>query len=760
MSTRLLPAAALAVMTTSLFAEMDAAWIWSEGRGVARVFRNVVDCEKEIETEIDVTADFRYVLKIDGKIVGRGPDRDVPADWTYRTYPVRLGCGRHVFEAVVYHGGDKPLAQTSYAAGFLLRAHGCLDVALTTGKGPWKAADVDWFGYAADGVTGGAFGAGKPNVSRGSSPEFRRLDDADFGPVSVVRWERGENAYFHRQRGWRLSAAKLPCQMEAPFTATGMSFPMVCAAGGTLERVLALGNYRTAYPFLRVKGGKGAKIKVAWSESARKLAAGDFFEDVYLPDGGEDVFTTSWLRSGTIVRIRVETAAEPLQIVALDFVETRYPLDGGGSFECDLPWVADVLRICRRGLEVCAHEGVYDCPFYEQLTYLGDARVQFLAHAALTSDDRLQKRCLELFSRSRDVDGMMPMNAPCDGPWSPSATYTMIYPIALADYLTWHADREWLMRQYPGLVATMAGLSSHVNGDGLLEGLPGWCFIDWADWRPGGRHLGAGPEAGKVSAIENLFYILALDSARKVAEACGERAFAADCAERRERGKASLLNAFWDADRGAIADDPGRSRFSEHAQALAILADALCPEDSRRIFRFLLEEPSLVRVSVYFSHYLFEAFAKMERTDLILERLAPWCGYVKAGYCTPLETTEPSRSDCHGWGGHPVFDFPRHFLGIEPMGHFFESVRIAPNPASLGRIKCAMPSPKGMIDVDLEFAGAEVKGTVKLPAGLDGTFQWSGREIQLEGGASHCVDSSVRQANLTRGREKTKRKGQ
>ena len=730
---KLFVAAVVLVPAFAAGQDVTAAWIWSEGNGYARIFRNDFELKEPVTDAVEVSADYRYVLKLDGKIIGRGPDRDVVSDWTFRSYDLQLGKGHHSLEAVVYHGGDKPLAQESYAAGFLVRGRGAFAPILTTGTGDWRAADVSGFRYG--GSTGGAFGAGLPNIVEGSSPEFRELPDAAFGPVTLVRKEEGANVLHHRFPGWRLSETRLPPQTATPFKAGANEFPFTLSARSEREVIVSFGDYYTAYPFLRTKGGKGAEIKVAWAESRKKLDRGECFEDTYLLDGGEGVFSTSWLRAGTIVRLKVKTAEDPLEVTGLDFTESRYPLDGPGRFSCDDPTIDPVLRLCRRGLEVCAHEGVYDCPFYEQLTYLGDTRVQFLAQNAITADDRLQKRCLELFSRSRGVDGMMPMNAPCDGPQSSSATYTMIYPIELGDYLAWHADREWLARQVPGLAATMEGLAAFENAEGLLENLPGWCFIDWTNWVPGGAHPGAGPEAGRLSAIENLFYVLALDSAARVMRACGRPEHAAAYAMRREKCARAILGTFWDETCGAVADGADGRNFSEHAQVLAILADVLSAEQKARALKFMLEEPTLRRVTVYFSHYLFEALGRMGRTDLILKRLDLWRDYVRAGYVTPPEMPEPTRSDCHGWGGHPVYNLPRYLAGVEPVGDFFQSVRIAPNPVGLKRIDCAVPCPKGTIEVKLEFDGDDISGTVALPQGLDGVFEWKGLRQALSGGA-------------------------
>ena len=49
----------------------------------------------------------------------------------------------------------------------------------------------------------------------------------------------------------------------------------------------------------------------------------------------------------------------------------------------------------------CAHEHYEDCPYYEQLQYIGDTRVQALISYAATGDGSLGRQALLHFDRSR-----------------------------------------------------------------------------------------------------------------------------------------------------------------------------------------------------------------------------------------------------------------------------------------------------------------------------------------------------------------------
>ncbi len=97
---------------------------------------------------LHVTGDERYVLSIDGVRVSRGPDRSDIEHWSFSTYDVQLEDGEHSAEAIVWSTGEHaPQAQLSWHAGFLLRAEGEYDGALTTGRGNWEVLALTGLGF-------------------------------------------------------------------------------------------------------------------------------------------------------------------------------------------------------------------------------------------------------------------------------------------------------------------------------------------------------------------------------------------------------------------------------------------------------------------------------------------------------------------------------------------------------------------------------------------------------------------------------------
>ena len=308
----------------------------------------------------------------------------------------------------------------------------------------------------------------------------------------------------------------------------------------------------------------------------------------------------------------------------------------------------------------------------------------------------------------------------------------MIWPWMLHDYALWRNDPAWLRERLTGLRALMEALETEQDADGLLAKPPGWLFADWvpgweAGWAPGQLE-------GRRSALVNLQYLITLQRAAELEAWLGEPTMARRWSDAAEKLVGVINRRFWDKPRGLWADDVAHKSFSQHAQALAVIAGLRVPDPTKWADA---AANGLAAATIYFQHYLFEALGKAGRADLVLEKLEMWRGLVKQGFKTPIEHPEPSRSDCHAWGAHPVFHLHATVAGIRPAAPGFKQVRIAPQPGRLTKIDTALPHPRGKVKLRAEFAGERVDATVELPAGTTGVFVWRGQEIALRAGKQH-----------------------
>ena len=770
--------------------EIDAAsWIWiadgtREDQDYVR-FRCDFEGTAGEKLAFDVSADERFILFLDGREIARGPHRGIPGHWYYQSYETSVGAGQHRMEALVFTlGKHAPRAQMTIEPAFIFKAEGVYHRRLTTGYGPWRAAHVEGTRMTDRGDSR-TFSVGDQCTVSGAGIEDALPPDSAFGAVKVVRGPVVKHAYGANAEKWQLFPTERPDQMRAArrpgvfragrdgadarayFAADDARHGKVDQFNALLKESRAvvvppnaefvvlwdLGDYYCAYPRLTVSGGRGARITWGWNESLRdlkgvKLDRNAFvgknfahaFTDEFLPDGrARGVFTVPWWRCGRWCLISVKTASEALELVDLEFHETRYPLDVTGSFECDDPTIAPVIAICRRGMEMCMHEMYFDCPRYEQQMYPGDTRVEMLTANCLTSDSRLTRFAAGIFGYGRQPEGFVPMNYPCRFKQE-STTYSLIWAYMFRDYMMNHEDVEWIRAQLPAIRGMLDATGQSADADGLIKDLPGWSFMDWVpSWSVGNAPAGQPGEG--ISSLNNLIYLYSLQCVAELEEVLGDADYATLWRHRAERLAKALVARFWDEKRSLMADTVAHDRFSEHAQCLSILCGILSPSQRAAAFNGLVADQDLARMTVYFSHYLFETYIEFGRADLFLKRLDLWRGYVKDGLKTPMESPayydeskqawhEP-RSDCHAWGSHPIYHLHTGVAGVKSTSPFFRTVKVAPQPAGLKFIKSRTPHPRGQIECDFKFNGDGVEGKVTLPAGITGEFIWKGAASPL-----------------------------
>jgi len=733
------------------------------------------------KAKIDVSADERFILLLDGREIARGPHRGMPDRWFYATYELDLALGEHVLEAVAWQfGAHAPYAQLSWRGGFALKAAGEYDALLTTGKAAWEVAELFNTKLTGQGDSA-AWGVGSETVSRGCS--FLGEEPKEWKKPVVVRDARDKpNEVGVRLPGWlayptaipdQLSAVRRPGEFKAAhdglaelrYAAADAKHPAVvslnallregCAftvpANSELRAVWDLGDYYCAYPELTLSGGAGAEVRWEWNESLRDakgmkgdraaFAGKDFgraFGDRFVCDGRNRAeFTAPWWRCGRWCQFEIKTGAEPLTFVSLSVRETRYPTESTARFECDDPSIASVRRICTRAQQMCSHEMFFDCPYFEQQMYPGDSRVQFLVTAAMHADPRLVRQALSIFAEAQRSNGFMPMNFPTCA-LQESCTYTMCWIYMLRDWMWWRTDADALKAWLPNMRRAISGLERCETAEGFIGRMPGWSFVDYTpNWYNGLPPRG---KADDLSAAENLQYLYAIRCAAEVERTVGLVPLAGVYSAKADALAAKIRAKFWCAEREMLSDVSEKTIFSEQVQSLAVVAGVLTPEEGRGALLAVFAGKDVTPVTVYFSHYLFDACFKCGLADEFFRRLDLWRSYVAANMSTlqemPPHGGRDPRSDCHAWGAHPLYHLQAHVAGVKPSKPFFAEVRVAPQPGPLKFVKAATPTPHGLVEEYLKFADGKVCGTVTLPTGLFGKFAWNGAEIRLVPGAN------------------------
>jgi len=739
---------------------------------------------------VHVSGDQRFVLQVNGRRVGIGPSRGDILFWRFETFDLApfLEPGANLLTALVWNFGTQaPAAQISDRTGFVVQGDGdgeraantdaSWDCAPEPGHQPWPegmtplheeeptyivvgpgerldASLYDW-GWAAPPSAGAPAGRWKPavvsaqafprTISEGPgyqlTPDGRQLVPDELPPME-----------------YRDDASGSVVKVEGAAIEGFPSGPARIAANSKASLLIDRKTLVTAYPELAFSGGRGARVRVGyqeallepdkpWRKGNRDLFEGKRFvgyQDEILPDGGASrVFHSLWWRTWRYMKIDVETAAEPLTLDRLAVHFTAYPFEERGRFDAGDATLKRLWDVGWRTARSCAHETYFDCPYYEQLQYVGDTRIQALVSYAVGGDDRLARQAIDSFDRSRRSDGITYSRYP-SAPQQFIPTFSLLWVGMVHDYWMWRDDPAFLRRQLAGTRTVLDWFAERQRPDGLVGRLPWWNFVDWTS----GFEAGVPPQdADGGSVAISLQLALALREAAELEAALGEPARAARYRASADRIATSVRGLAWSETRGLVADAPSKSRFSQQANILALLAGAEPPGQEKPLLERLLAmprpsikapaaagsaPPDVARASVYFRFYLSRALEALGEGDRYLPELEPWREMLDVGLTTFAEIPDVgTRSDCHAWSAHPNYDLLRTVAGLKPGAPGFATLRVEPHLGTLERLDATLPHAKGPIRVSYRREGQALAATVTLPAGLNGDFAWRGFKRKL-----------------------------
>ena len=746
-------------------------------------YRLIFQVETAATARVHVTADERYELFLDGQRIGRGPERGDRLHWFFETRDIELDAGEHTLVARVWSFGDiAPHAQCSVRHGFLLAAEATWTDRLSTGKAEWQAKPLGGYTFRSDETAwgvgpfvdadGGAMDTGAERGEGENWAEVKSLGPAvstaaamwsdepllhpailepmyeAVVPAPSVRYVGAADSFDAPAPPLR-TKDHLPDEAEgwqALFSGTPLTIPP-----RTIRRVVCdLEQYYCAYPTVKASGGAGAVLSIQWAESLfdeppspngqfgvkgdRNAVADKSFRgvgDTYRFSGGpEQVFETPWWRAGRYVEILLRTVDAPVTLSTLRFTETRYPLEMESELSASDERLSDVAAIGLRAMQMCSHETYMDCPYYEQMMYVGDTRLEALVTYAVTRDDGLPRKALRMFDASRLTNGLTQSRYPCRNPQL-IPPYSLWHACMVYDYALWRGDREFVLGLMPGVRGVLDHFLGCVRDDGLLQAPAGWNFVDWVP----GISWGQLPECdGGVSGVLNWHLVLTLNRVALLEEWIGEPELASRCRRRAEELARRVDAAFWNERHGLYADDLAQRHFSEHAQSLAVLSGHLPPQRIEPLRIGLTRAEDLARTTIYFMHYLFEAYRELNLPDALFDRLRLWRDLPALGFRTTPEMPEPTRSDCHAWGAHPIYHFFATVLGIRPAAMGFEEVVIRPQLGPLEWARGRMVHPAGFIEADLRRERDGIAGVIRLPPGVRGRALCNGESVPIREG--------------------------
>jgi len=417
----------------------------------------------------------------------------------------------------------------------------------------------------------------------------------------------------------------------------------------------------------------------------------------------------------------------PVKLHGLRAIFNSYPQAHRGGFSCSDAKLDRIWQAGAQTLRCCSEDTYTDCPTYEQVLWVGDARNEALVDWATNGDPRLWYRCLELAGQSLEFSALTLSQIPSS--WrNVIPAWCFLWMRSCLEYLLFTGDVVGSRRLLEFVARSAEGVEKHLDVRGLFD-IRAWNMFDWAEMDT--------PSNGVVTH-QNCLAVLALREAAEMA-----RLLEADGLAEKWISIADLLSAainlhLWNHDMRAYTDclrDGVHSHvFSQQTQTVALISGVASGECAARCRSIVHNPPEgfVTAGSPFFEFFLLEALQVENRVQEFLDTIrSDWGFMIDMGATTFWEMWSGrvgrlTRSHCHGWSAAPTYFLSTYVLGVRPLEPGFSVAMVAPHPADLTWCRGTMPSPAGDIQVQWEncpgepfrlnvIAPEEIEVRVRLP---------------------------------------------
>jgi Glycogen debranching enzyme len=735
----------------------DSKWISQENSSYDenKIFlfrRNFNVNEENVKLCVRVSADSRYKLYVNEKLVSLGPCKGDRWITHYETVDLTdyldNGCNiisaevLHFANFIAYSGNHKEgpfsIRRTSKAAflleGILLDKEGNVIEDLSTDT-KWKVQQEEGIRFITPSFSeiSGAFEhVDFKNMTQNWRSKV--FDDAKWMSAEVITSsfiDKFSAGKYGSLTPWILKESPIPqlIRVEKHFesvTKADIDKNILTALllgkvdirilpGTCCSFELDAGELTTGYLKLKIENGKGSIIKILYSECYESDVDGRFIKqvrdnnlgvlrgdyDLLELDGRDINYETYWFRTFRFIRIEVSTGAQELLLKDIHYLETGYPLETEGAFESSDRAHSKMWDISLRTLKRCMHETYEDCPYYEQLQYIMDSRLEMLFTYQISRDDRLARKCINDFHSSLNPDGLLHASYP--------SILRQIIPgfclhwiFMLEDHLMYFGDIDFIKKYRPTMDAVLGWFDRRIMGNGLIGTTGYWAFVDWVE----GWDQSSVPTANRVGPITvySLMYACALQSAAYINKITGREGISKEYLTRIREVISAVNKCCYDENKKLFTDGPSVPEFSQHVQVWAVLCGAVEEDEARNLMLRMLGM-DISKVSYAMSFFLFRALEKSGLYSKVDDLMDPWRTLISMNLTTWVEDPVTLRSECHGWGAVQLYEFPAMILGVKPAGLGYGKIKIQPHIGKLKYAKGVVSTIRGAVSVDWKIEG-------------------------------------------------------
>lgn len=718
---------------------------------------------------VHISADNRYWLFVNGKRICTGSAKGDVQHWQFESLDLApyLSAGKNTFAIAVWNFGEfRSASQFTAGTGLVVQGNGEQERIVDTDN-TWLVCENT--AYTPVFENHKYIGGREIFFGPRYTPNWEQLtaDESNYSKAKIVDIAAPMAVSSAAKRKLVQRTIPLPVMREERFASirnkeeNGIKEDFIKGTGAQFfgewannSILVDLGHLTTAFPEIKVSGGKGSRVTLTYMEAPfinvkqeykgnRNEVEGkiiDGVSDVFYPNGDTAfVYRPLGYRTFRYVEIKLDNYHNPLTIEDFKTFFTAYPFEENASFKSNDKTLDTIWDVSWRTARLCAYDTYMDCPYYEQFQYIGDTRIQTLVSLYVSGDDRLMKNAIEQFYNSRTEDGITQSRYPS---WEKQIIppFSLFWIMMIHDHWMHKGDANFVKQYMKGIDDVIAWHTAKIDSKtGMLGILPHWNFVDWPKEWP---WLGAdaisgvpkGTDKGNTS-IHTLQLVMTLQKVAELYTNLGNSAKAKEYLAVANNLKINTYKRCWDENKKLLADHIDKTDFSQHANVLATLTELSPKINYQELMNRTVADTVIVQCTVYWRFYLNQAMKKAGLGNRYVEMLTPWRDMLALGLTTFAEKPEPSRSDCHGWSASPNYDLLATVLGITPVSSGFKTVQIAPNLGKLSFAEGKMPHPNGTIAVNLTKVGsAGVNAEISLPKNTTGVFVWNGEKIVLHEG--------------------------
>jgi hypothetical protein len=529
-------------------------------------------------------------------------------------------------------------------------------------------------------------------------------------------------------------------------TARTQELPVVCDAppGGCTRVILDMGRIVSGLVGFEIDAPAGAVLDLSYVEAPITRPVGMIGAHLgtrYTARGADDrfeVFDSNGLRYAYIV---VHGASAPVTLRRFQVREQLYPWQAGASFACSDEDLNRIYAAGIRTVQLNSHDAFLDCPTREQRAWVGDSVVHQMVHLATNQDWRLAWHYLTLGNSPRP-DGILPMSVVGDieaGGGLTIPDWALHWVHGVYNRYRFSGDRDAVKAFMPTIERILRWYAPFQTRAGVLKDVVEWNLVDWSS-----------VSTADTSAVLTALWARGLREFAEMAAWLEERS-----SQHWAEGLYACIKAgfdvFWDETRGSyidhIVDGAPQPEMSQLAGALAICA-GLAPEARWQRIIDRITDPArvvvrswtggdgeyaeqkmqkqfmgiyevdwdatneVVSAEPFMSYIVHDAVALAGLADRLPDLYPRWLEFLVDGYDT--------IGECWGWGTHvhglsctPTRDLIFYTLGVTPAQPGYTVARIAPRLGRLAWAKGVVPTPHGLIHV--EVTGEQVTIDAPMP---------------------------------------------